>query len=184
MCQAHEEGAGQSEALRFVGVGDIPCQGRPPFPRGDRSEFSKTFRIPGMRPQRDKRRVEGEEGWRGEGGLARAGTSSASRRAWRGRCPGPEQRPVCPPYAPSGPGAGAPSPPPQAVSGSARRQPWARRHRRWGPPDPPAGSPPKNIKALHPSAAIAWVAHTERGARTEDFVIKLTTYGLVTGDHD
>jgi Tn3 transposase DDE domain len=34
LCQAHDEGAGQSEALRFVGVGDIPCQGRPPFPRG------------------------------------------------------------------------------------------------------------------------------------------------------
>ena len=28
MCQAYdEEGAGQSEALRSVGVGDVPCQG-------------------------------------------------------------------------------------------------------------------------------------------------------------
>jgi hypothetical protein len=60
LCQAHGEGAGQSEALRFVGMGNIPCQGRPPFPREDRFEFSETFRIPGMRPQRGKRRGRGD----------------------------------------------------------------------------------------------------------------------------
>ena len=27
MCQVHDEGAGQSEVLIFVGVGDVPCQG-------------------------------------------------------------------------------------------------------------------------------------------------------------
>ena len=41
-----DEGAGQSEALRFVGVGDIPCQGRPPFPRGIVPNSWKLFGFP------------------------------------------------------------------------------------------------------------------------------------------
>jgi hypothetical protein len=35
--------------------------------KGDRSEFSETFRIPGMRPQRGKRRGRGRRGVEGGG---------------------------------------------------------------------------------------------------------------------
>jgi hypothetical protein len=70
----HDEGAGQSEVLRFVGVGDIPCQGRPPFPRGIVLDSRKLSGSPECDRNEANAGVEEEGVWRGRG-QARAGTS-------------------------------------------------------------------------------------------------------------
>ena len=67
MCQAHDEGAGQSEALRFVGVSDIPYQGRPPFPRGIVPNSRNLSGSPECDRNEANAEVEEEREWRGEG---------------------------------------------------------------------------------------------------------------------
>jgi hypothetical protein len=70
LCQTHDEGAGQSEALRFVGVNDIPYQGRPPFPKGI---VPKSRKLSGFR-ERDRNEANaGVEGERGSGGEREGG---------------------------------------------------------------------------------------------------------------
>jgi hypothetical protein len=55
--------AGQSEVLRFVGVGDVPCQ-RPPFPKGIVSNSQKLSGYPECDRNEATAGVEEEEVWR------------------------------------------------------------------------------------------------------------------------